>query len=127
MQSSSYAVTRKIFQLLLVFVKKMLMYVLFYYTLYACCIMRGSMKRGHMCSYKFAPYEVDFNDWGQITKFTFYFLPPKFVISGRLTIGHASRDRSVGGCGAIFKGAAYDRSGGTCVIYSIINSLYLAQ
>ena len=35
--------------------------------------MRGSMNRGHMCSYKFAPYEVDFCNCGQITKFTFLF------------------------------------------------------
>ena len=67
------------------------MYALFYFNLYACCFMRGSMIRGHMCSYKFAPYEVDFNDCGQITKFNFYFLPPKCVKSGRLTVGHDLR------------------------------------
>ena len=46
------------------------------------------MNHCHMCSYKFAPYEVEFSDCGQITKFTFYFLPPKCVKSGRLTVGH---------------------------------------
>ena len=43
------------------------------------------MNHCHMCSYKFAPYEVEFSDCGQITKFTFYFLPPKCVKSGSLT------------------------------------------
>ena len=47
------------------------------------------MNHCHMCSYKFAPYEVEFSDCGQITKFTFYFLPPKCVKSGRVTVGHA--------------------------------------
>ena len=30
-----------------------------------------------MCSYKFVPYEVDFSDCGQITKFPFYFFASK--------------------------------------------------
>ena len=42
----------------------------------------------NMCSYNFAPYEVEFSDCGQIRKFTFYFLPLKSVKSGHLTVGH---------------------------------------
>ena len=45
------------------------------------------MNRGHMCSYYFAPYEVEFSDCGQIMKFTFYFLPPNLAKSGSLIVG----------------------------------------
>ena len=53
--------------------------------------MEGSRNRAHMCSYKFAPEIVNFKDCGGVLNFTFYCLPLKFVTSGCVTVGHASR------------------------------------